>query len=49
MEKLHLRVTDDGLTVIDPQARTVTVATEWKNLADYETFLADRLVPVDHP
>ena len=43
MEKLNLRVTDDGFTVIDPQARTVNVATQWKNLGAYEDFLVERL------
>jgi hypothetical protein len=42
-------VTDKGFTVIDPQARTVNVATQWKNLGAYESFLANRLVPADHP
>jgi inosine-uridine nucleoside N-ribohydrolase len=49
MQKLHLRVTDQGFTVIDPQARTVNVATQWKNLGAYESFLANQLVPADHP
>jgi inosine-uridine nucleoside N-ribohydrolase len=44
METLNLRVTDDGFTVIDPNARPVHVATQWKNLRDYEDFLVDRLV-----
>ncbi|MGC9944379.1 MAG: nucleoside hydrolase, partial [Verrucomicrobiota bacterium] len=48
MEQLHLRVTDDGFTVIDPQARMVNVAAQWKNLDAYETFLANRLVPKNH-
>lgn len=43
MEKLHLRVTDEGMTIIDPQARLVNVATQWKNLDAYENFLVDRL------
>lgn len=43
MEKLGLRVTDDGFTVIDPQARQVNVATQWKDLSAYEDFLVDRL------
>jgi inosine-uridine nucleoside N-ribohydrolase len=43
MEKLNLRVTDDGLTVIDPQARPVTVAAQWKDLGAYEDFLVERL------
>jgi inosine-uridine nucleoside N-ribohydrolase len=43
MEKLHLRVTNDGLTVIDPSAREVNVATQWKDLGAYEDFLVERL------
>ena len=43
MEKIHLRVTDDGLTVIDPQAREVNVAAQWKDLGAYEDFLVNRL------
>jgi inosine-uridine nucleoside N-ribohydrolase len=43
MEKLGLRVTDNGFTVIDPQARSVNVATKWKDLGAYEDFLANRL------
>jgi len=43
MEKLNLRVTDDGFTVVDPQARPVNVATRWKNLGAYEDFLVERL------
>ena len=43
MEKLGLRVTDDGFTVIDPQARQVNAATRWVDLGAYENFLVDRL------
>lgn len=43
MEKLNLRVTDDGFTVGDPQARPVNVATQWKDLDAYEDFLVSRL------
>jgi inosine-uridine nucleoside N-ribohydrolase len=43
MEKIHLRVTDDGMTVIDPQARKVNVAAQWKDLGAYEDFLVSRL------
>jgi inosine-uridine nucleoside N-ribohydrolase len=43
MEKLNLRVTDDGFTVIDPQARAVNVAAQWKDLGAYEDFLVERL------
>ena len=48
MEKLNLRVTDDGFTVIDPQARIVNVAAQWKDLGAYEDFLANRLAPAEH-
>jgi hypothetical protein len=43
MEKIHLRVTDEGMTVIDPQAREINVATQWKDLGAYEDFLVKRL------
>jgi inosine-uridine nucleoside N-ribohydrolase len=43
MEKLNLCVTDDGFTVIDPQARPVNVAVQWKDLDAYEDFLVERL------
>jgi inosine-uridine nucleoside N-ribohydrolase len=43
MEKLHLRVTNDGMTVIDPNAREVNVATQWQDLGAYEDFLVQRL------
>jgi inosine-uridine nucleoside N-ribohydrolase len=43
MEKLRLRVTDDGFTVIDPQAKQINVATSWKNLGAFEDFLVERL------
>ena len=43
MEQLHLRVTDDGFTVIDPSARTVHVAARWKDQEAFENFLVNRL------
>lgn len=43
MEKLGLRITDDGRTVIDPQAKKVKVATTWKDLGAFEAFLVERL------
>jgi inosine-uridine nucleoside N-ribohydrolase len=43
MEKLALRVTDDGFTVLDPQGTQVSVATKWKNLGAFEDFLTERL------
>ena len=47
MEQLPLRVTDDGFTVIDPQARMVSVATQWKDLGAFEDFLVERLAGND--
>ncbi|MCC6823957.1 MAG: nucleoside hydrolase [Verrucomicrobia subdivision 3 bacterium] len=43
MEELGIRVTDDGLTVEDPKARTIMVATTWKNLGAFEDLLVQRL------
>ena len=43
METLPIRVTDDGRTVIDPAAKKMQVATEWKDLGAFEDFLVDRL------
>lgn len=43
MEKLGIRVTDDGFTVEDPAARQMTVALAWKDLPAFETWLVDRL------
>ena len=47
MEKLPIRVTDDGFTIIDPQARMVNVATLWKDLGAFEDFLVERLAGND--
>lgn len=44
MEKLGIRVTDDGFTAIDDKAKVVNVATEWKDLNAYEDFLVARLL-----
>lgn len=43
MEKLPIRVIDDGHTVIDQQARTVHAAMKWKDLGAFEDFLVNRL------
>jgi inosine-uridine nucleoside N-ribohydrolase len=43
MEKLRLRVTDDGLTVIDPQAKQINAATSWKDLGRYQDWIVERL------
>ena len=43
MEKLGIRVTEDGLTVMDPQAKQVNVASSWKDLGGYQDWLVARL------
>jgi inosine-uridine nucleoside N-ribohydrolase len=43
MERLGVRVTDDGFTIIDPQANMVNAATAWKNLDGFRDFLVTRL------
>jgi inosine-uridine nucleoside N-ribohydrolase len=43
MEKLVVRVTDDGYTVIDNNARTVNCAMEWRSLPAFESLLVERL------
>jgi inosine-uridine nucleoside N-ribohydrolase len=43
MEKLGVRVTDDGFTVIDPQGSMVNAAMSWKDLEGFKEFLTTRL------
>lgn len=43
IEKLGIRVTDDGYTVIDDNAKTINCATEWKDLSAFEDLLVRRL------
>jgi len=43
MEKLAVRVADDGKTLLDPAAKVLNVATEWKDLPAYEDFLVKRV------
>jgi len=43
MEKLPIKVTDDGYTKINDQAKVINCATEWKDLGAFEDFLAERL------
>lgn len=43
MEKLGLRVDDDGYTREDPAARQMSAALAWKDLPGFETWLVDRL------
>ena len=45
MEDLPIRVTDDGMTVIDEKhGKKMHVATAWKDLPAYEDFLVKRLI-----
>ena len=43
MERLGIRVTDDGFTRIDERAKAISVATEWKSLEGFRDFLTERL------
>ena len=43
MERLGIRVTDDGSTLIDKHAKRMDVATDWKSLDGYLDFLVNRL------
>ncbi len=43
MERLGIRVTDDGFTEVDPQAKMIHVATAWKDLDAFRDFLVERL------
>jgi len=44
MERLGIRVSEDGYTLIDPQAKPMNVATGWKSLDRYRDLLVQRLV-----
>jgi len=44
VETLGIRVTDAGMTVIDPNAKQMAVATEWNNLNAFREFLVGRLI-----
>jgi hypothetical protein len=43
METIGLRVTDDGLTRIDPHGKKIHVAASWKDLGAFEDLLVQRL------
>lgn len=43
MERMRIRVTDDGFTRIDERAKRMNVATAWKSLDGYRDFLVNRL------
>jgi len=44
MEKLKIKVTDDGFTRIDEAGKLINCATAWKDLGAFEDFLVERLV-----
>lgn len=43
MEKLGIRVNDEGFTLEDPTAKPMNVATTWKDLAAFENLLVRRI------
>jgi inosine-uridine nucleoside N-ribohydrolase len=43
MQKLGVRVTDDGYTLIDNGAKAINCAIEWKDLSAFEDLLVERL------
>ena len=43
MEDLPIRVTDDGMTVVDEKARRMKVAVDWKDMDAFERFIVERL------
>ncbi len=43
VEKLGIRVTDEGYTVIEDGGKVIGCATEWKDLDGFEDFLVERL------
>ena len=47
MEKLGIRVTGDGYTVVDDSARTIDCAVAWRDLAAFEDLLVTRLTGRD--
>jgi len=47
MEELPIRVTDDGYTVIDENAKMMNVAVDWKDLGAFEDLLVERLTGGD--
>jgi len=46
MEKLGLRVTDDGYTVIGKNAKKINCAVRWKDLSAFEDLLVERLTNI---
>jgi|APSaa5957512622_1039677.scaffolds.fasta_scaffold09294_3 inosine-uridine nucleoside N-ribohydrolase len=44
MEELGIRVDEKGFTRIDPNAKKMSVATEWKDIEAFKDLMVDRLV-----
>lgn len=44
MEELPIKVTDEGFTAVDESARTVSVATGWKDMKSFNQLLVDILL-----
>ena len=44
IEELGIKVTDDGCTLIDPNAKLLRCATSWKDMEAFEGFLVQRLI-----
>ena len=44
MERMGVRVTDEGFTVADDHARPMNVAVNWRDLDAYHDFLVERLL-----
>jgi hypothetical protein len=49
MEKVGLKVTDDGFTREDPAGKVVNAALAWKDLPAYEDWLVQRLTGARPP
>ena len=45
MERIRLRITDDGLTVPDPSGDEVLAALRWRDLESFYSHLLERLDP----
>lgn len=46
MEELGIRVDDKGYTRIDPDAKVIHVAAEWKNIGTFEDLLVKRITRI---
>jgi hypothetical protein len=44
MEKIKIKVTDDGNTRIDESGKLINCAMSWKDLGAFEDFMVRRLI-----